>query len=205
MTFPIRSVRACAVAVALATTVATIAGSSTHTTVHADPGTVEVVVEGAGATRSAVRLARPGTIMFPLEVVKGCAVLNNFADARSGGRVHEGEDIASPLGTKVFAVVDGTLNRQVVNGQASSSLSGNAWYLTTATDKTYFFYAHLSGFADGLTVGSKVKKGDVIGFVGDTGNPGPGNYHLHFEVHPNGGAAVDPLPLLSIPYGCAVY
>jgi murein DD-endopeptidase MepM/ murein hydrolase activator NlpD len=172
---------------------------------HADIGNVEVVGQTAGATRAAVRLSHSGSILFPLKLVKGCAVLNDFADARSGGRAHEGEDIASPLGTEVYAVVDGTLTRQTINGATSSSLSGNAWTLTSATDKTYYFYAHLSAFADGLTVGSKVAQGDVIGYVGDTGNPGPGNYHLHFEVHPGGGAAVDPLPLLTVPVGCTVY
>jgi len=166
---------------------------------------IEVVSLGAGATRAAVRLKHSGSILFPLQVVKGCAVLGNYAEARGGSRAHEGEDIASPLGTPVYAVVDGTLNRQVVNGAASSSLSGNAWYLTDPTDRTYYFYAHLSGFRNGLAVGATVHQGDVIGYVGDTGNPGPGNYHLHFEVHPKGGSAVDPLPLLNVPFGCAVY
>ena len=47
-------------------------------------------------------------------------------------------------------------------------------------------------------------RGDVIGFVGDTGNPGTGNYNLHFEYHPLGGAALDPLPILEIPSTCKV-
>ena len=68
-----------------------------------------------------------------------------------------------------------------------------------------FFYAHLSAFATGLAVGSTVIRGQLIGFVGDTGDPGVGNYHLHFEVHPLGGAAVDPYPLLTIPKSCTVY
>jgi murein DD-endopeptidase MepM/ murein hydrolase activator NlpD len=196
------------VAATVATTAPTASGTTaapTSRAVGTPAAGIEVLRLGAGATRAAVRLTHSGSILFPLQVVKGCAVLDNYADARSGGRVHEGEDIASPLGTPIYAVVDGTLNRQVVNGAASSALSGNAWYLTDPTDKTYYFYAHLSAFKDGLVVGATVHQGDVIGYVGDTGNPGPGNYHLHFEVHPKGGAAVDPLPMLTVPFGCAVY
>ena len=77
---------------------------------------------------------------------------------------------------------DGTLTKKYLD--APGSLSGNGWRLTTS-DGTYFFYAHLSTFAPGLTVGSPVKAGQIIGQVGMTGDaPIP---HLHFEVHPGGG------------------
>ena len=103
----------------------------------------------------------------------------------------------------MYAVVDGTLTRQA---DASASLSGNAWGLTADSDGTYYFYAHLSAFADGVSLGDHVTKGQLIGYVGDTGNPGPGNYHLHFEVHPGGqsNAAVNPLQLLEIPNACTI-
>ncbi|MFN6120401.1 MAG: M23 family metallopeptidase, partial [Actinomycetes bacterium] len=120
----------------------------------------------------------------------------------SGGRRHEGVDILATLGQEVYAVADGVLVNQA---DASASLSGNAWGLT-AGDGTYFFYAHLSAFAAGLELGDTVSRGQVIGYVGDTGNPGPGNYHLHFEVHPGGqrAPAIDPLPLLVIPNSCSI-
>ena len=104
-----------------------------------------------------------------------------------------------------------TLTKQIFAGTSSGALSGNSWTLTlpavagATTPPAYFMYAHLSAFAPGLTVGSLVSKGQLIGYVGDTGNPGAGNYHLHFEVHPTGGAAVDPLPRLTIPPGCSVW
>lgn len=145
---------------------------------------------------------------FPMAPVPRCDILSNFGDGRSGGRAHEGIDILATKGQEVFAMVDGTLTLQVVAGsnQSGASLSGNLWQLTAATGGTYYIYAHLSAFADGLSKGSKVTKGQLIGYVGDTGNPGAGNYHLHFEIHPGGGAAVDPLTLLRpVPVECKVY
>ena len=133
-----------------------------------------------------------------------CDVLDNFGDPRSGGRLHEGVDIMATNGQPIYAVANGVLTRQSRAGEANASLSGNSWVLAQ-TDGTYFMYAHLSGFAAGLSVGSRVVVGQVIGYVGDTGNPGAGNYHLHFEFHPNGGAAINSLPLLAIPPGCHVY
>ncbi len=168
---------------------------------------VEVTsASGADATAVARRLRTYGPPNFPMLPSPRCDVLDNFGDPRSGGRRHAGSDMLATLGQPVFAMADGTLTYQVKvgDGSAGSSLSGNLWKLTRA-DGTYYVYAHLSAFATGLKVGSKVYRGQLIGYVGDTGNPGPGNYHLHFEIHPNGGAAVNPLPLLTIPAACRVY
>lgn len=160
------------------------------------------IERAATVTAPAKRLRRVGATMFPMGPSPRCDILDNFGDARSGGRRHEGIDILATVGQDVYAVADGLL---VSQADASASLSGNAWGLT-ADDGTYYFFAHLSRFADGLTLGDRVRRGQVIGYVGDTGNPGPGNYHLHFEVHPGGqrAAAVDPLPLLEVPIACSV-
>jgi murein DD-endopeptidase MepM/ murein hydrolase activator NlpD len=146
----------------------------------------------------------PGTMLFPMNPSPRCTVLDNFGDGRSGSRVHLGTDILATLGQEVYAVEDGVLYRQSIAGQSGSDLSGNGWNLRGASATTYAFL-HLSGFAAGLQVGSTVVKGQLIGYVGDTGNPGSGNYHLHFEVHPGGGAAVNPYPLLNIPTACTTY
>jgi murein DD-endopeptidase MepM/ murein hydrolase activator NlpD len=108
------------------------------------------------------------------------------------------------LGQKVYAVVDGTLGNQVVAGEPGAELSGNAWRLTSSRTPTFYVFMHLSAFADGLRNGDRVRQGQLIGYVGDTGNPGPGNYHLHFEVHPNGDAAVNSLSVLALPPGCTL-
>ena len=100
-------------------------------------------------------------------------------------------------GNKVYAVDDGVLTKQYID--APGSLSGNGWRLTRA-DGTYFFYAHFSAFAPGLSVGSTVKAGQIIGLIGMTGNAG--SPHLHFEVHPGGGAPINPTPTITAVNGC---
>lgn len=198
---------------------AVLAPIVTWATTNADgsAGPIEVinassaVAQPAAATQPAKRLMINSTKpIFPMQPEPTCYILDNFSDARSGGRSHEGTDILADrdqatYNQEVYAVVDGTLSNQVINGQANSSLSGNSWRLTTSGSKTYYAYMHLARFAEGLSNGSFVSQGQLLGYVGDTGNPGPGNYHLHFEVHPNGGAAVNALTVLTVPPGCTVH
>ena len=168
-------------------------------------GSTSAVETPAAAMTSARRISFDGVAVFPMQTTPRCDILDNFGDPRSGGRRHEGSDMLATLRQQVYAADDGTLTLQVVAGSSSpgANLSGNLWSLTAANG-TYYVYAHLSAFAAGLQRGSLVKRGQVIGYVGDTGNPGAGNYHLHFEIHPGGGAAVNPLPLLVIPRECSV-
>jgi len=146
----------------------------------------------------------PGTF-FPINPVPRCDVLNNFGGMSktfgSGG--HQGVDIGATLGQEVYAVEDGVLTRQLTD---LSTASGNAWIMVGNTDTQYRYY-HLSAFAPGLAVGSTVRRGQLIGYVGDTGNATPGGYHLHFELRPGPTykTPVDPVPLLAIPRICTVY
>ncbi len=158
----------------------------------------------ATATRETPPVPWQAELLFPMDPAPRCEVLDNFGDPRSGGRRHEGTDIMATLGQAVYAVESGTITTKTVNGATNAALSGNSLVLTR-TDRTYYMYAHLSAFAPGIELGSRVSSGQVIGYVGDTGNPGAGNYHLHFEVHPGGGAAVNALTLLGIPAACKVY
>jgi LysM repeat protein len=161
----------------------------------------------ATATTAATTTTTPSTATtapanLPVQLaafpVQGpCYFIDTWQAPRGGGRLHEGVDVMAKAGQYVYAVADGRLSRQTVD--RPGSLSGNAWWLTAA-DGTYYFYAHLSAFAPDLKVGSRVVAGQIIGFVGRTGNAaGP---HLHFEVHPKGGAAVNPTPIVRAVDGC---
>jgi murein DD-endopeptidase MepM/ murein hydrolase activator NlpD len=127
-----------------------------------------------------------------------CSFSDSWHAPRPGNRLHIGVDIVGPKGLALYAVVDGTITKMY---GADSSLSGNALRLTGA-DQTYFFYAHLDSFAPGITVGSTVRAGQIIGYMGSTGNSGV--THLHFEVHPGGGDAINPYPVVKAVDACHV-
>ncbi len=133
--------------------------------------------------------------VFP--VLGPCWFSDTWMAPRAGGRRHEGVDIIARTGQPLYAVVDGTITRQFFD--RPGSLGGNALRLTAA-DGTYFHYAHLSAFAEGIGLDSRVVAGQVIGYVGSTGSSSAP--HLHFEYHPGGGAAVNPFPIVKSVDGC---
>ena len=145
-----------------------------------------------GLIPSLAELGLPTLQSFPMQ--GRCSFSDTWHAPRGGGRLHEGVDIIGSRGLAIYAVVDGTITRMLSGG----ALSGNSIRLT-APDGTYFFYAHLDGFAAGLTAGQTVRAGQVIGYNGSTGASTP---HLHFEVHPQGGAAVNPYPLVKAIDAC---
>jgi peptidoglycan hydrolase-like protein with peptidoglycan-binding domain len=142
-------------------------------------------------------LGLPQISVFPTQ--GRCSFVDSWHDSRSGGRLHIGVDIVGPKGLAIYAVTDGTITKMY---GAESKLSGNALRLTAA-DATYFFYAHLDSFAPGITVGSVVRAGQIVGYMGASGNAG-GNSHLHFEIHPGGGEAVNPYPVVKAIDACHV-
>jgi murein DD-endopeptidase MepM/ murein hydrolase activator NlpD len=103
--------------------------------------------------------------------------------------LHVGTDIFAAYGTPIRAPVDGRV--RITNGK----VGGLAVYVYMP-DGTYFYMAHMSGLAAGLTEGQQVKTGDVVGYVGDSGNAKGGAPHCHFEIHPRGGPPIDPKPYL---------
>src|SRR3954451_16819982 len=124
-------------------------GTTTTTTTTVAPAPIARFDGAATAIAAAKRvgITRDKPI-FPMQTKPHCYILDNFGDPRPGGRTHEGTDMLADLGQEVYAVVDGTLSAQVINGQPGSELSGNAWRLTVTGGKTYYVFMHLSAFAD---------------------------------------------------------
>ena len=116
--------------------------------------------------------------------------IDSFGFPRSGGRSHQGADIFAPAGTDLFAV-----ERGVITNMGTNSLGGIKLWLYGESGTTYY-YAHLRGYAPGIHDGMVVDAGTVVGYVGNTGNARTTPSHLHFEIHPNNGPAVNPAPLL---------
>lgn len=116
-------------------------------------------------------------LIVPVAGVQPNQLVDTFADARSEGRVHDAIDIPAAQGTPVVAAADGQIVKLF-----QSERGGTTIYQLSTDKKLIFYYAHLQRYADGLTEGKFVRQGEVIGYVGDTGNAGPGNYHLHFSI-----------------------
>jgi murein DD-endopeptidase MepM/ murein hydrolase activator NlpD len=133
----------------------------------------------------------------PVSASQACPVqgpvsfIDSWGSPRSGGRGHQGVDMMAARGTPVAAIFDGTISRL----SSGSSLGGITIWMNSSAGDSYY-YAHLDGYADGVTDGMSVVAGQIIGYVGSTGNASPSYPHLHFEYHPGGGGAVNPYALV---------
>jgi murein DD-endopeptidase MepM/ murein hydrolase activator NlpD len=121
---------------------------------------------------------------------------NSFADAR-GSRSHHAVDIMAPRNSEIIAVDDGVIAKLMVSAKGGLSI-----YEWNADRTLVYFYAHLQSYAPGLEEGQTVRRGQVIGYVGTTGNAPPNTPHLHFAIARVdekdrwwGGVPVDPYPI----------
>ncbi|MEA9760324.1 M23 family metallopeptidase [Xanthomonas campestris pv. raphani] len=137
-------------------------------------------------------------LLIPVQGITSSQLQDTFTDARSEGRVHDAIDILAPAGTPVLAVADGTVEKLF-----DSKRGGLTVYQFEPGGKYCYYYAHLQRYADGLAEKQVIKRGQLIGYVGSTGNADPAAPHLHFEIHRLGperewwkGEALNPYPVL---------
>ncbi len=192
------------VAAAQAAVDAAAAGVDPNADPTADAGATDTPrPSGASGGTSGGRTGTGGAGSVPIGVVNGAVYVDaivcpmngsaygdSWGAPRSGGRSHEGVDMLAPRGTPIYAVVSGSVNFK------QNRLGGNAASLVGDNGNRYY-YAHFAGYEG---VSRRVTQGDVIGYNGDTGNA-TGTPHLHFEVHPGGGLAVNPTPSVRVA-GC---
>jgi murein DD-endopeptidase MepM/ murein hydrolase activator NlpD len=142
-------------------------------------------------------------LLIPLAGISANQLRDTFKEARSEGRQHDAIDIKAPQGTPVLATADGVVTRLF-----QSERGGITLYQLDSSGRYVYYYAHLMRYEDGITEGKQLRRGDVIAYVGDTGNAGTGNYHLHFAISKltssgitararwSGGDPINPYPLL---------
>ena len=139
-----------------------------------------------------------GALLLPVQGIDADQLQDTFTDARSEGRVHDAIDILAPNGTPVLAVADGTVEKLF-----DSVRGGLTVYQFEPSGRYCYYYAHLDRYAEGLAEKKTIKRGEVIGYVGSTGNASPEAPHLHFEIHVLGpekqwwkGESINPYPVL---------
>lgn len=137
-------------------------------------------------------------IIIPVAGVTASSLRDTFEQARSGGRPHHALDILAPRGTPVVAAVDGTIRKLFTSGAGGLTI-----YEFDNREERVYYYAHLDAYAN-VREGMRVRQGDVIGYVGTTGNAPANTPHLHFaiEILPPTkdwwrGTPIDPYPILT--------
>lgn len=153
-----------------------------------------------GGPAQSAELAPNGQLAIPVRGIARAQIVDTWGQSRANGqREHEGTDIIAPAGTPVVAAAPGTIEKLFY----SDGGGGITLYVRSPDRLWSYYYAHLQGYAPGLAEGKVVRTGELLGFVGDTGNAGAGNFHLHFGVarmQPGErwwqGQAVNPYPML---------
>lgn len=140
------------------------------------------------------------SLAVPVAGVERSQITDNWLDPRSGGtRQHHGTDIMVPQGTPVLAAAPGRIEKLF-----HSDLGGTTLYERSPDGRWQYYYAHLAGYAPRIREGQTVTTGQLLGYAGDTGDAGPGNYQLHFGLSYMApgegwwqGTPVNPYPLLA--------
>lgn len=163
---------------------------------------------GSGVTREvrksadaspALGMTAPAPLIIPVRGITKADLKDTWGQSRGNGlRRHTAIDILAPRGTPALAAVDGTILKLF-----ESRAGGLTLYLADVAGTTLYYYAHLDAYAANIREGMRVRQGDVVGYVGTTGNAPPGTPHLHFGIEqlpPSGewwkGVPMNPYPIL---------
>lgn len=139
--------------------------------------TAPATAEAAAVSTVEAEYLGANPLMVPVAGVAPAGLRDSFNDARSGGRRHRALDIPARRGTPALAVVDGT-----ILSMRQNALGGTTLYLVDSQRKFVYYYAHLERYHDRVSEGIEVRQGDVLGYVGTSGNA-PRNFpHLHFQA-----------------------
>ena len=140
---------------------------------HAAP----IGTTGAAANEAAVTTLRSRVLDVPVEGVNRSELRDTFAEARGSNRAHEAIDIMAPRRTPVIAAQDGKIAKLF-----TSKAGGLTIYQFDPSETFCYYYAHLDGYVDGIREGQTVKRGQLLGYVGSTGNASADAPHLHFAI-----------------------
>jgi murein DD-endopeptidase MepM/ murein hydrolase activator NlpD len=154
------------------------------------------------ATSALVAAAAPmpglSKLLLPVQGVKPSQLVDTYTQSRGAGRRHDAIDIMAPRGTAVFAVAEGRVVKLFL-----SKPGGLTLYQFDPEGKVAYYYAHLDAYAPGVMEGKALRRGEVIGYVGSTGNASPDAPHLHFAIFLLGpekrwwqGTAINPFALI---------
>ncbi len=146
-------------------------------TVTPQPATTAATAMPAGELSSAIQDLRERRLDLPVKGAARGELRDSFTDRRDGVRLHEAIDLLAPRNTPVLAVEDGKIAKLFV-----SKAGGITIYQFDPSSRYIYYYAHLEKYADGLADGSKVQRGQVVGYVGTSGNAPKDTPHLHFAV-----------------------
>jgi peptidoglycan LD-endopeptidase LytH len=151
------------------------------------------------APAAAATAAVQGRLLVPVQGIEAASLADTYDQRRGSDRHHEALDIMAAKGTPVLAATDGKIEKLF-----SSKTGGTTLYQFDPSGKYAYYYAHLDRYADGVKEGMAVRRGDVLGYVGVSGNADPETPHLHFavfELTPEKkwwqGTPIDPLPLIA--------
>lgn len=148
--------------------------------------------EAADQAKNLQSMPLPSELPIPVENIQSSDLKDTWRASRGRGRTHEGIDILAPKGTNVYSTTEG-----LVYSMKHSVLGGkNVWIL--GPGGAFHYYAHLDAHKEDLQVGDYVNQGDLIGYVGNTGNARHTSPHLHYGIYLNGKGSgpVNPFPYL---------